>query len=94
MGGLGGDGDGPNFSRQLVYGQTPRVPTMSLSEFCRQYRVSDKIRRQLDEQGFETAGSLFEVSDMTLHEAGLKSGHIAELKRALKEYMVRSAKQR
>ncbi|KAF8150308.1 hypothetical protein K438DRAFT_442351 [Mycena galopus ATCC 62051] len=60
---------------------------MSLSEFCRQYRVSDKIRRQLDKQGFETVGALLEVSDTSLRKAGLKSGQIAELKRALEEFV-------
>ncbi|KAJ7260865.1 hypothetical protein B0H12DRAFT_1106766 [Mycena haematopus] len=90
-GGVGGLGQGPKFSKQLVSGvegKTYRVPTLSVGEFCRQYRVSEKIRKLLDEEGFETAASLFEVSDATLKDAGFKSGQIAELKRALKEFLV------
>ncbi|KAF8150277.1 kinase-like domain-containing protein [Mycena galopus ATCC 62051] len=77
-----------------IEGQTPCVPNISVLDFCLQYRVSDKIRQLLDEEGFETAGSLLEMSDMSLKEAGFRVGQIAELKRALKELVTNtSAKQ-
>ncbi|KAJ7260867.1 hypothetical protein B0H12DRAFT_1106772 [Mycena haematopus] len=92
-GGVGGVGQAPKLSKQLVpgvKGQTSR-PTLSVREFCRQYRVSEKICRLLEEEGFETAGSLFEVSDAALQDAGFRSGQIAELQRALKEFLVAAA---
>jgi hypothetical protein len=57
-----------------------------VAEFCRDYKLSDKIHKLLDDGGFETVGALFEVTDTDLKEAGFKIGHISELQRALKNF--------
>jgi hypothetical protein len=58
-----------------------------MAQFCREYQVSDKIRGRLEADGFETAKALFNVSENDLMADGYKRGHIAELKRALKEFV-------
>jgi hypothetical protein len=89
QGGDGGIGQGVKFGAKLVVvrGGAVALPTLPLAEFCQEYRLSDKIRNLLDEQGFETAGSLFEVSDISLLEDGFKKGQIAEMKRALNQFL-------
>ncbi|KAJ7744241.1 hypothetical protein DFH07DRAFT_834799 [Mycena maculata] len=90
QGGDGGIGQGPSFGSKLVPAQRAGdIPTLSVAEFCREYRLSDRIRTLLDEQGFETAAALLEVSDVSLLEDGFKKGQIAEIKRALKELLFR-----
>ncbi|KAJ6476332.1 hypothetical protein C8R45DRAFT_1077248 [Mycena sanguinolenta] len=89
QGGRGGVGQAPKFTKQLIMsgveGKAYHGPTLSMGDFCQKYHVSDKIRKLLEEEGFETAGQLLEVTDADLREAGLKGGQIAELKRALKD---------
>ncbi|KAJ7726689.1 hypothetical protein DFH07DRAFT_782653 [Mycena maculata] len=98
IGGAGGVGEGiqlPQFP-SIIPGQGPTpTPPMSfendrsiftVADFGQRYRLSPTICRLLEDQGFETAGALFEVDDKTLRRAGLKPGHIAEIKRALKEF--------
>ncbi|KAF8169198.1 hypothetical protein K438DRAFT_1941391 [Mycena galopus ATCC 62051] len=86
-GGRGGIGQGPAFSQPLVSGmQGRKVPVMAIDKFCRQYSLSKKIHQLLEDEGFETAGALFQVSEGSLKESGFKAGHIAELKRALAEF--------
>ncbi|KAJ6505314.1 hypothetical protein C8R45DRAFT_547103 [Mycena sanguinolenta] len=93
-GGLGGEGEGPGFTEQLlvpgVEEVLSRLPFMPIDEFCKQYRLSDKILGLLDEYGFETAGAIFEVSNSALKDGGFKPGQIAELTRALKSFLVKS----
>jgi hypothetical protein len=57
------------------------VPTLSVVDFCRQYHLSDEIRRLLLEEKFETAGAVLEAPENNLEKAGFKQGQIAELKR-------------
>ncbi|KAJ7214242.1 hypothetical protein B0H12DRAFT_1079207 [Mycena haematopus] len=57
----------------------------TIHQFCRQYRLSDKIRNLLDEEGFETVEDLLYVSGDDLKKAGFKLGQIAGLKRALEQ---------
>ncbi|KAJ7196311.1 hypothetical protein B0H12DRAFT_1082038 [Mycena haematopus] len=64
------------------------LPVMSVDEFCRQYNLSENIREHLTKEEFQTAGSLLEVSESTLQAAGFKSGQIADLKKALKEFLI------
>jgi hypothetical protein len=63
------------------------VPTLSVVDFCRQYRLSDEIRRLLLEEKFETVGAVLEAPENNLEKAGFKQGQIAELKRALREFL-------
>ncbi|KAF8174665.1 hypothetical protein K438DRAFT_2023095 [Mycena galopus ATCC 62051] len=59
-------------------------------EFCNRDNLSKKIHQLLADEGFETTGGLFLVSEGSLKESGFKPGHIAEniaeLKRALMEF--------
>jgi hypothetical protein len=71
----------------FVHGGGVRVPTLTVAEFCQKYHFGDKIRNLLDQQGFETAGAILEVSEMSLLEVGFKIGHIAEMKRALRQLL-------
>jgi hypothetical protein len=64
---------------------------LTLAEFCLKYQVSDTIRGLLEADGFETAGALLNVSEKDLKEDGFKRGHIAELKRALREFVHRGS---
>ncbi|KAJ6482963.1 hypothetical protein C8R47DRAFT_1133390 [Mycena vitilis] len=65
--------------------QAVNTPTLTVAEFCRQYRVSQEIQEILEKEGYETERDLLEVTDGTLEKAGLEIGQIAELRRALKE---------
>lgn len=65
-----------------------RVPTLSLEEFSKKYALGDSVRKLLENQGFETAGALLEISDSDLESVDFKKGHIAELKRALRDFLL------
>ncbi|KAJ7362840.1 hypothetical protein DFH08DRAFT_930947 [Mycena albidolilacea] len=64
------------------------VPVMTVAQFCDKYDLSENIRQRLEEEEFKTAGALLEVSEATLQTAGFKSGQIADLKKALKEFLM------
>ncbi|KAK7055071.1 hypothetical protein R3P38DRAFT_2844945 [Favolaschia claudopus] len=90
QGGLGGIGQGPRFSQKLMHTDAAvrvRMPHLSVKDFCRSYGVSATICKLLSDQGFETAGSLLETDDYTLSDIGFKQGQIAELKRALGQFV-------
>ncbi|KAJ6505367.1 hypothetical protein C8R45DRAFT_1070099 [Mycena sanguinolenta] len=83
------EGDGDQEQHFLSVTSKPVVlPVMSVDEFCRKYNLSENIREQLKKEEFQTAGSLLEVSESTLQTAGFKSGQIADLKKALKEFLI------
>ncbi|KAJ6479037.1 hypothetical protein C8R45DRAFT_1156563 [Mycena sanguinolenta] len=88
-GGTGGVGQAPKITKQLIMsgveGKAYHGPTLSVGEFCQNYHVSENICKLLEEEGFETVGALWEVSDADLRGAELKGGQIAELKRALRD---------
>ncbi|KAJ6537353.1 hypothetical protein DFH09DRAFT_1178029, partial [Mycena vulgaris] len=88
-GGIGGIGQGQKFGTKLVSvrGTVLDVPTLTVTDFCEEYCLSDRIRNLLDDQGFETVGSLLEVSDVSLLQDGFKKGQIAEMKRALRQFL-------
>ncbi|KAF7299261.1 hypothetical protein MIND_00874800 [Mycena indigotica] len=68
-------------------GASARLPAMSLEAFCARYSLSERIEHLLQEQGYETAGGLFGVSEQDLSEAGLKKGQIGEVKRAVRAWL-------
>ncbi|KAJ7352677.1 hypothetical protein DFH08DRAFT_805860 [Mycena albidolilacea] len=82
-GGLGGDGQGPNFSEQLLDGGTIRGPNPAVFQFCSRYRLSSKIGKL---PRIRNRRVLFQVSDAALKDVGFKTGYIAELGRCLAEY--------
>ncbi|KAJ7789416.1 hypothetical protein B0H14DRAFT_3503027 [Mycena olivaceomarginata] len=64
-----------------------RVPSLAVSCFCERNRLSAEIRSWVEQEKFVTTAALFEVSDVALTAAGLKGGDIAEIKRALKDFL-------
>ncbi|KAJ7254486.1 hypothetical protein C8J57DRAFT_1347039 [Mycena rebaudengoi] len=86
IGGRGGTGQGPKFSHQLLSVDVKGLPLLAMSEFCREYKLSDNIHKLLDDQGFETVGALFRLTDTDLKDAGFKIGHVAEVRRALNHF--------
>ncbi|KAJ6511814.1 hypothetical protein DFH09DRAFT_1324222 [Mycena vulgaris] len=73
-----------------IEGRTVSVPTLALAEFCHEYHLSAEIHDRLDTEGFETAGALLEISEATLKDAKLRVGQIGELKRALKDFLLKN----
>ncbi|KAJ7785430.1 hypothetical protein B0H14DRAFT_2958674 [Mycena olivaceomarginata] len=86
VGGRGGTGRGPRFSHQLIRIDGKGLPPLSVAEFCQEYKLTDKIHKLLDDQGFETVGALPKITGTDLKDAGFKIGHIAELRRALDDF--------
>ncbi|KAJ6587920.1 hypothetical protein B0H19DRAFT_195986 [Mycena capillaripes] len=86
IGGRGGPGQGPRFSQKLLSIDGTGLPSLSVAEFCQEYQLSDKIHQLLDDQGFETVGALFKLTDTDLKNTGFKIGHTAELRRALDDF--------
>ncbi|KAJ7717547.1 hypothetical protein B0H16DRAFT_1897914 [Mycena metata] len=78
---------GDTFEFVSVDGKLLRVLNLTVSAFCNKYEISLEIAESLHNADFRTAGALLEVSDTDLMAIKLKKGHIAELKRALKEFI-------
>ncbi|KAK6995840.1 hypothetical protein R3P38DRAFT_3075390 [Favolaschia claudopus] len=70
-----------------VSGKPFYVPAMTVVNFCETYDLGENIRNRLEDEEFRTAGSILEVSEATLYDAGFKGGQIAEIKKALKELL-------
>ncbi|KAJ7039977.1 hypothetical protein C8F04DRAFT_1391981 [Mycena alexandri] len=83
-----GEGDTTSDSRiaSMNGGGVPG-PTLTMAEFCRQYRLSDTIRDLLLADRPVTLGALLKVLDTSLREAGFEDAYIAELKRNLREFL-------
>jgi hypothetical protein len=79
-------------SIEFVTDEVPKNSTnpssMSIEVFCQTYKLSDKITKLLQKDGYETTSGLLYTSDEALLKADFKAGQIAELKRALKEFLV------
>jgi hypothetical protein len=82
LGGRGGNQDGRDGVGQVF------VPDLTISDFCRRFQLSEGISRLLQEKGFETARML--LDDAALTSVGLEAGHIAEVQRGLKEFLVKA----
>ncbi|KAF8169190.1 hypothetical protein K438DRAFT_1983501 [Mycena galopus ATCC 62051] len=84
IGGDGGVGQGPVFERALDYKLAPLAdPPMAMELFCTTHSLKEDIKDLLVDQGFATAGDLYEITGTELEDAGFKPGHIAGLKKAL-----------
>ncbi|KAJ6587894.1 hypothetical protein B0H19DRAFT_1057194 [Mycena capillaripes] len=59
IGGRGETDQGPKLSPQLLSVDEKDLPPLSVAEFFQEYKLSDKIYKLLDGQGFETVGALF-----------------------------------
>ncbi|KAJ7873097.1 hypothetical protein B0H14DRAFT_152412 [Mycena olivaceomarginata] len=84
LGGRGGNQDGLDGVGQVF------VPHLTISDFCQRFQLSEGISRLLQEKGFETARMLLEVDDAALTSVGLEAGQIAEVRRGLKEFLVKA----
>ncbi|KAJ6511828.1 hypothetical protein DFH09DRAFT_1197630 [Mycena vulgaris] len=103
-GGHGGSGgNGGKFGGKGGVGYAPRIvqpvhssdkvemlPHLEVPEFCKEYRISNKIRSLIEEAGFETAASLCEVTVDNLTGLGFKMGQIAEVQRALRQFSLKN----
>ncbi|KAJ6458201.1 hypothetical protein C8R45DRAFT_1183646 [Mycena sanguinolenta] len=86
-GGTGGIGEGPRFLTLPVaatLGRKIEIPSMSLSEFCKEYKLDQHIFDLLDKAEFENVRGLIQEKDLGKKEYGLRLGEVAEVKWALK----------
>lgn len=63
-------------------------PPLSIPEFCTTFNLSDSICRVLVDNEFASASALKFVDREILVQMGMKAGAIAELRRAIEEWMV------
>ncbi|KAJ7116284.1 hypothetical protein C8R43DRAFT_1137959 [Mycena crocata] len=85
-----GEPNGPQNKFVSINGTPLPVAALTVADFCAEYGLGEEIEKALKAEGFETAGALLEISwdDPTL-AATFKRGHVAEVKRAVKEYTFR-----
>lgn len=69
-----------------IHGNRVWVPNWPLLRFCQEYKLHN-IYGLLDDEGFTTTAGLLEVSHTLLASAGFKQGQIAEIQRALKQFV-------
>ncbi|KAJ7656599.1 hypothetical protein B0H17DRAFT_1098341 [Mycena rosella] len=70
-----------------IAGKTIPVPVLTVEKFCTEYALGEEIQKLLEDAKFQSAGALLEVAEGDLEKAGFKLGQIAELKRALREFL-------
>ncbi|KAJ6537358.1 hypothetical protein DFH09DRAFT_1178043 [Mycena vulgaris] len=91
IGGKGGVGRRPKIVQPVHSSdKIEMLPHLEVPEFCKEYRISNKIRSLIEEAGFETAASLCEVTVDTLTGLGFKMGQIAEVQRALRQFSLKN----
>ncbi|KAJ7750751.1 hypothetical protein B0H14DRAFT_2981778, partial [Mycena olivaceomarginata] len=84
QGGIGGEGGSGNVKGGPGgTGQGPRIghPLLAIDG------NGGNLQKLLQDQGFETVGGLLEANDTAFENAGFKFGHIAELTRALNDFV-------
>ncbi|KAJ7734877.1 hypothetical protein B0H16DRAFT_1695796 [Mycena metata] len=89
VGGFGGTG-GPGKYLGGTGGLGDVVDTaldMPIKEFCEKYKISQDLLARLEKEGFTTVGALLEAMNFQLEDKEFGLGNIAELKRALKQYI-------
>ncbi|KAJ7809176.1 hypothetical protein B0H14DRAFT_2867494 [Mycena olivaceomarginata] len=88
QGGIGGEGGSGNVKGGPGgTGQGPRISHPLLAIDGNEYTLGGNLQKLLQDQGFETVGGLLEANDTAFENAGFKFGHIAELKRALNDFV-------
>ncbi|KAJ6458173.1 hypothetical protein C8R45DRAFT_1031918 [Mycena sanguinolenta] len=86
-GGTGVAGEGPRFLTLPIaatVGRKIEIPSMSLLEFCTEYKLDQHIFDLLDKAEFENVRGLIKENDLGKKEYGLRLGEVAEVKWALK----------
>lgn len=61
---------------------------MTIEEFCRLYALTEKVKNLLEEEGYDRTSSLEFASVAKLEAAGFRSGHIAALKVATRNWAI------
>ncbi|KAJ6574246.1 hypothetical protein B0H19DRAFT_1124004, partial [Mycena capillaripes] len=74
---------GDNIGREI------EITPMTVDEFCAKYELGDDILHRLNNDKVESdIGALITAKDLTSPEYGLKLGHVAEVKWALKLFLL------
>ncbi|KAJ6457884.1 hypothetical protein C8R45DRAFT_1032232 [Mycena sanguinolenta] len=94
--GAGGVGGGNEVQRDKWYfGDTTGVAIIPLKKFCNDHCLPQDAYKCLHDYGITTANVLFELNDedfLALKDSGLKGGHKAGLRHALKTLVAQSKK--
>ncbi|KAJ7721272.1 hypothetical protein B0H16DRAFT_1791586 [Mycena metata] len=98
-GGIGGVGERLDLTLQPLFaGDADDVEEtavdMPLEEFCQAYKIGQDLLARLKQEGFTSAGAFLEITNGQLEDKGFGLGHIAELKRALRQYGARNRVQK
>ncbi|KAF8218025.1 hypothetical protein K438DRAFT_2006954 [Mycena galopus ATCC 62051] len=92
VGGRGGLGEGPKVVLPIrdTIGREIEITPMAVDEFCTKYDLGDDILHHLDNDKVEldNIGALIEAKNLMRPEYGLKLGHVAEVKWALKLFLL------
>ncbi|KAJ7502663.1 hypothetical protein B0H11DRAFT_2274780 [Mycena galericulata] len=83
QGGEGGVGERPCHTEPLLPPGT-QLPNITVQYFCGLFALDPYITQILAGQGFQTVEALANHPSIELRDVGLRSGHIAELRRALR----------
>nr|GAT50623.1 predicted protein [Mycena chlorophos] len=90
-GGSGGVGEASRLTHRILTlagrNSTVTLQRLSIEDLCSQYCLSPAIQKMLEAEDYMTASALLEVSEQELQDMKLKRGQIAEIKRALREYL-------
>jgi hypothetical protein len=90
-GGTGGYGAGLVLEEPVVYiddtAKTLLKP-LDTTAFCQKYHLGDEICKLLTTEGYETVNALFEENEVEWEKLQLKTGHIAELRWAMKKLLL------
>ncbi|KAJ7608424.1 hypothetical protein FB45DRAFT_1067511 [Roridomyces roridus] len=86
-GGIGGMGQATQLGSRLLPASYRGLPSLPIVEFGLAYDLDEDILERLREQGFKMSGALYGLKDDDLMRVGFKVGHVAEMKRALREFV-------
>ncbi|KAF7291711.1 hypothetical protein HMN09_01262700 [Mycena chlorophos] len=90
-GGSGGVGEASRLTHRILTlagrDSTVTLQRLSIEDLCSQYCLSPAIQKIFEAEDYMTASALLEVSEQELQDMKFKRGQIAEIKRALREYL-------
>ncbi|KAJ7166631.1 hypothetical protein C8R46DRAFT_1192019 [Mycena filopes] len=82
LGGAGGVGAAPSLVDHFKGWESLSVDVMttSITDLCEKYRINEKVRKRLEEEGYDTVGALFD-EDLADHltQAGFTRGQITQI---------------
>ncbi|KAJ7449993.1 hypothetical protein B0H11DRAFT_2077945 [Mycena galericulata] len=86
--GIGEDLPRPLVSIDKAWLKNNVRPDVAAATFCRDYDLGEEIYWLLRNKGINTIHSLLDFTDVSLLRLGFKVGHIAELRSALKMWLI------